>query len=199
MDSHVLTILAIIICGTLLLNLYTAIRMYQTVGRMRRDTARAERLADDVKHEWDSFNRNQTELLRRRFEELEQLAKRVEEDTDRRVRNFEELVTRTREELQTLERYIRDVFEVELKSVFDSFDSTVGTVLTEMKDQLLRGLDRVEKVQALVDSRIAAHAKIMDGRDEVLRLTEGAVRPETAGSTPAKELGEASPGPERGA
>jgi len=175
------TILFVAVFLSLFLNVFMAVRLYQTLGHIRRDSARAARIAEELRHEWDSFNRNQIEFTRRRFAEVEELAQRLEENTERRVRNLEELARRNREEVHVLQRFLHEVFEVELRSVFDSFDSTVGSILAEMREQLQRGVERVDRVQALVESRVATQQKMTKVKDELHRLLAGAPLPEKAG------------------
>ena len=147
--------------------------LLRRVNGMRHSSTRAERLAEDMRREWDSFNRNQSERIRQEFQAFEERAGKLEENTERRIRDFEELVTRTREELRSLENYLREVFEVEMKNLFDSFDTTVGSVLTEMKGELLRGVDRLEHIQTVIDGRLKAQKRMIEGREEVVGLTPG--------------------------
>lgn len=159
------------VVGALVFALFVIFYLLRRVNGMRHSGSRAERLAEDMRREWDSFNRNQSERIRQEFQAFEERAGKLEESTERRIRDFEELVTRTREELRSLENYLRDVFEVEMKNLFDSFDTTVGSVLTEMKDELLRGVDRLEHIQSVIDGRMEAQKRMIEGREEVVGLT----------------------------
>jgi len=159
------------VVGALVFALFVILYLLRRVNGMRHSSMRAERLVEDMRREWDSFNRNQSERIRQEFQAFEERAGKLEESTERRIRDFEELVTRTREEVRSLESYLRDVFEVEMKNLFDSFDTTVGSVLTEMKDELLRGVDRLEHIQSVIDGRMEAQKRMIEGREEVVGLT----------------------------
>jgi hypothetical protein len=165
---------ALIVCviASIALSAYLAIRMFRTLGSIRKESARAQSLVENLKHEWDSFNRNQSEQLRQRFQDFEDLARRLEDGTERRVTGVEELGRRTREDLQSLQHYIHEVLEVQLKGIFDSFDSTVDGVLGEMREQLVKGVDRIDRVKAMVDNRAMVQTKLIEGQQKVKELAE---------------------------
>jgi hypothetical protein len=166
-------IILFVIAGVnLAVSAFIAVRMYQTLGAVRRESSRAQSLGENIKHEWDSFNRNQSEQFRQRLQEFEDIARRLEESTERRVLAVEELGRHNRTDIQSLQKYVRDVLEVELKSIFDSFDGTMDNMLLEMKDQLVRGVDRIDKLKFMVDSRIAAQQKLIETQGELKRLAE---------------------------
>jgi len=174
--------------AALILVLFMGLRLFGAVGRVRRESKRAAETARRVQSEWETFNRDQSEAIRQKLVEVDERATTLEQRTAGRIQEFESMVAQTRREIERLENYLRDVFEVELKNAFDSFDSTVSNVLGEMKNELMRGVDRIEEIQALVEGRNAVEGRLADSHDAVGSLTGGDLEVEPA---PAPEEGEA--------
>ena len=166
-----LEVLFVAVVGTLALTLFVGFRLFNVVGKVRRESKRADDIARQIQEEWEAFNRNQSESIRRKLTDVDQRAATLEEKTAGRIHEFEALVEGTRRQVQRLEEYLRDVFEVELKNTFDAFDSTVTGVLAEMKNELMRGVDRIEEIQSMVESRDAVEGRLADSRDAVQSLT----------------------------
>lgn len=165
----------IAILGNLALVVYVAFWVMRTIDEIRAESRRAAEIAEKLRAEWDEFNRAQRSQIAEKLTEVEGRAKNLEEDTGSRLQEFENGVRDTRLELQRLERYLRDVFEVELKNVFDSFDHTTRSVLEEMRTQLLNGVERIDEIRNLVEGRDAVEGRLVEGRVAVQGLTEGAV------------------------
>ena len=171
--NNVLVWLTIGNIATLILLLYVGTRLFAAVGRVRRESRRADDTARRMQGEWEEYNKGQSEAIRQKLSEVDERATTLEENTAGRIEEFEGLVGRTRSEIERLEHYLRDVFEVELKNVFDSFDSTVSGVLGEMKGELMRGVDRIEEIQTMMEGRDAVEGSLADSRDAVRSLTSG--------------------------
>jgi hypothetical protein len=146
--------------------LYIGIRLFMQLGRIRKESKRSFEVAERVGGEWQEFSGHETEARQRLADRVD----RFEGATKDRVDRFEKIASGTRERLIKLEQYLKEFFEVELKTVFDSFDKTVSSILEQMKAELLRGLERIEDIQAFVDSKSFAQDRILDGEGSVYRL-----------------------------
>jgi len=137
---------------------------------------KVERFQNETQAEWEGFSNR---------------AEAFQQTTSDRVKEMERLAERTNEQIDRLEEYIRDFFDSELKSVFRSFDKTVGSVLGEMKSELLRGIKRIDEIQAVVDSKSLAQDRVSEGEQGARRfLTETtgkAVEEEAQATSPAEE------------
>jgi len=100
-------------------------------------------------------------------------------------------VARLDERGDAIETYIRDVLQEKLDKAFKAFDGTVGSVLGEMKDELLRGVSRIEQMESVVTSRAKTHERLLDVAAETpeVVLEEGQAQPE------AEEVGEEADAP----
>ena len=165
--------------------LYVGLRVYMVLGRIRKESSKSFEIATRLQEDWEKFSGRQDDLQRSLIERYE----RFEVSTRDRVDKFEKVASNTRERLLKLEQYLKEFFEVELKSVFDSFDKTVSSILEEMKSELLRGIERIEDIQAFVDSKSFAHARMLEGEGSVYRLladTSGQERESSEEALPAE-------------
>jgi hypothetical protein len=162
MPPYVL-ILAIL---ALAISIATLIGVFMLLSGIRRQSKKSYEVASRVMEDWEKFSAREADERQRLAERFA----RFESATSDRVEQFEKVATGTRERLIKLEQYLKEFFEVELKSVFDSFDKTVSSILEEMKSELLRGIDRIEDIQAFVDSKSMAQDRILDGEGSVYRL-----------------------------
>ena len=58
-------------------------------------------------------------------------------------------------------------FQVELGSVLNSFDNSVGAVLHQMKSEMQIGISRVESIEGMVRSRQAAGRSLLGAADQL--------------------------------
>lgn len=165
-------ILVVVVCANLAITIYVGFRVFRALGRVREESRQADELARTVQAEWELFNRNQTEKIHLKLTEVEQRAGTLEERIQSRINEVERQARDTRIEVERVERYIREVFEVELKNMFDSFDTTVNGVLDEMKRELLRGVDRIEEIQAIIEGRDVVEGRLTEGRAMIQGLTD---------------------------
>jgi hypothetical protein len=163
MPSYVVPILAI---AALVLSIATTISVFMLLSNIRRQSKKSYEVASRVLEDWEKFSAREADERQRLAERFA----RFESATGDRVEQCEKVATGTRERLIKLEQYLKEFFEVELKSVFDSFDKTVSSILEEMKSELLRGIERIEDIQAFVDSKSMAQDRILDGEGSVYRL-----------------------------
>jgi len=150
----------------LAISIYTAVRFFRVVGAIREESKKSYEVANRLDSEYEILAGRVAENRRRIGERFDELEAELRVIADR----AEKTANGTRDRLIRLEKYLKDFFEIELKSVFDSFDKTVASVLEEMKAELLRGVDRIEEIQAVVESRSFAQERIMDGEDSVYRM-----------------------------
>lgn len=188
-------VLFVMVIAALVISLYTGFRLFLLLERTRRESSRSFEIALRMQEDWERFTEKEKENRRRFTERFE----RFEEDVRDRVDRFEKVAAGTRERLIKLEQYLKEFFEVELKAVFNSFDKTVASILEEMKAELLRGVERIEDIQAVVDSKSYAQDRILDGEGSVYRMI--ADTGEEAGhaveAPPAKEPPTPAPEPSR--
>ena len=154
------------VIASLVISLCTGLRLFMLLGRIRRESGKSFEIATRLQEDWEAFAAKEGENRQRLSDRFE----RFESATRDRVERFEKLASGTRERLIKLEQYLKEFFEVELKAVFDSFDKTVVSILDEMKSELLRGVERIEDIQAVVDSKSFAQDRILDGEGSVYRL-----------------------------
>jgi len=190
-------ILVVMVCAALVISLYTGLRLFTLLGRIRKESSKSFQVASQIQEAWEEFSRRQDQerqRLSQRFEDFERA-------TADRVERFEKVAAGTRERLIKLEEYLKQFFEVELKSVFDSFDKTVASILDEMKAELLRGVERIEEIKAVVDSRSLAQDRILDGEGSVYRLlaetAEAARSAESGGADQEADAGQPDSPPMR--
>jgi len=193
--ENLVWLLAIVAFCALGIAVYTWIRLL----RARRESAQSYETALRLSEDWEKFSAEEKENLKR----LTDRVQRFETDTRDRVEEFERIASGTRERLIKLERYLKEFFEVELKTVFESFDKTVASILEEMKVELLRGVERIEEIQAVVDSKSYAKDRILDGQGSVYKLiadkdekkpaAEDAEEPAASAPTEADEPAEEAP------
>jgi len=172
----------ILAIAALVISIATAIAVFAILSSIRRQSKKSYEVASRVMEDWEKFSTREADERQRLAERFA----RFESATSDRVEQFEKVATGTRERLIKLEQYLKEFFEVELKSVFDSFDKTVSSILEEMKSELLRGIERIEDIQAFVDSKSMAQDRILDGEGSVYRMLNDTAtkQPDPAGSAP---------------
>lgn len=168
--------------AALAISIITAAGVFVILSSIRRQSKKSYEVASRVMEDWEKFSAREADERQRLGERFA----RFESATSDRVEQFEKVAVGTRERLIKLEQYLKEFFEVELKSVFDSFDKTVSSILEEMKSELLRGIERIEDIQAFVDSKSMAQDRILDGEGSVYRMLSDSKtkQPNAAGSAP---------------
>ena len=150
----------------LVVAIYFGIRLFMLLDRIRDESRTGKETAERIQRDYE-------QRCAREGEERQRTANRIEKTNDAlrgRVDHFETVATSTRERLIKLEQYLKEFFEIELRSVFESFDKTVASILEEMKAELLRGVDRIEDIQAVVDSKSLAQDRVLDGEGSMYRM-----------------------------
>ena len=188
LDESLIPILIVSGPAAFVIALYTGFRVFFILKRIREESRKSFEIGQRIEREYEEKRRHEEEERRRlmsRFDELES-------DLTQRVDEAQKVATGTRDRLIKLEKYLKDFFEVELKSVFDSFDKTVASILGEMKAELLRGVDRIEEIQAVVESKSFAQERILEGEGSVYRMISDTNTPQP--SDGAESAGEADQG-----
>ena len=171
----------ILAIAALVVSIATAVALFLILGGVRRQSKKSYEVASRVMEDWEKFSAREAVERQRLAERFAQF----ESATRDRVEQFEKVATGTRERLVKLEQYLKEFFEVELKTVFESFDKTVSSILEEMKSELLRGIERIEDIQAFVDSKSMAQDRILDGGSLYRMLPDTDTKaPAAEGSTP---------------
>jgi len=170
-------IVLLTLCGPAALAavLYIWFRVFVILKQIREDSKKGAEIAERIQRDYEEKCVREDEERQRMINRMEQLDSALRA----RVDHFEMVATGTRERLIKLEQYLKEFFEVELKSVFESFDKTVASILEEMKAELLRGVDRIEEIQAVVDSKSMAQERILDGEGSVYRMISDSDTTET--------------------
>lgn len=175
----------VLIIATLVISLGTAVTVVMMLSGIRRQSKKSYEVASRVMEDWEKFSAREADERQRLAERFA----RFESMTSERVEQCEKVATGTRERLIKLEEYLKEFFEVELKSVFDSFDKTVSSILEEMKSELLRGIERIEDIQQFVDSKSNAQERILDGEGSVYRLLADTTTKQGESAAPSQEAG----------
>jgi hypothetical protein len=175
----------ILAIAALVISIGTAVALFWILSSIRRQSKKSYEVASRVMEDWEKFSAREADERQRLAERFA----RFESATSDRVEQFEKVATGTRERLIKLEQYLKEFFEVELKSVFDSFDKTVSSILEEMKSELLRGIERIEDIQAFVDSKSMAQDRILDGKGSVYQMLADTTTKGSDAAAPAPEAG----------
>lgn len=162
MDKWIL-VLAVI---SLLVSTGTLGFLFTILYHIRERSDKSFEIASQLKQQWEAFAAEEAQARR----QLAESYAAFETGTRERVDRAESVANAARDRLIKLEQYLKEFFEVELKTVFESFDRTVASILDEMKAELLRGVERIEDIQAVVDSKSFAQDRILDGEGSVYRL-----------------------------
>lgn len=183
-DTLATLMVVFIVCGpaALVLAVIMGFRMAASLGKIRKQARRGHDIAARVEGEYERLLAREEEHRRR----LDERFRTLETDLRERMERCERVANGTRERLVQLETYLKEFFEVELKSVFESFDRTVTSILEEMKSELLRGVDRIEEIQAVVDSKTFAQDRILEGEGSVYRMISDTGTGGKAGETGAE-------------
>ncbi len=186
-SPNILLMVIVLSFASAILVLYFGFRLFLTIGKIRRESKRSAEQAARNHEEWQEFRGKQDQALGEARQKLTNDIHRVADRSREKIAEFEESVGATEEHLEKLERYLREFFEVEMKNIFDSFDSTVSTVLSEMREQLLRGLKNIDEIQSVVESRVQAQDRVLEGAFTAERLLEGKEPEEPAEAFEAEE------------
>ncbi len=117
----------------------------------------------------------QAQELANRAEAIEQQAAGVDgklnglteelSKTDRDLRALEIDAGQIRQDIDAVDAYVKDTLQARLDAAMQAFDGTVTGVLGEMKGELLRGVNRIEEMEAVVSGRSAAHNRLLGEPD----------------------------------
>jgi len=78
-----------------------------------------------------------------------------------RVQEVEERIPNLYDRMEEFRNMLSRIFRSELGAVLDSFDSSVGSVLEQMKAELHMGISRIEAIESMVHSRKRAQQALL--------------------------------------
>lgn len=186
----VLAILAV--CVSVAMALVTGV----VLKRYREGVQAGEKTLQGVRSEWESFSSQSRQASNQLSERLEQVeaeaGDRIERldqatsdlerrlalfhdnavDTRERLNRVNDLLAETQGQLERFEQYTKDFLERELSQSFTRFDQTVGTVLGEMKNELLRGVERIDHIQSVVENKADAENRLFASDSGIRMLGE---------------------------
>lgn len=96
---------------------------------------------------------------------------RQADEADHAVRDVQARLTALGDSLGALDTFVRDTLDNRLDSAMRAFNGTVTGVLGEMKGELLRGVGRIEEMEAVVAGRVQAQKRLVEGPDAALQHT----------------------------
>ena len=103
---------------------------------------------------------------------MQQRLDAAERDIEGKMRELSETLERQNGRLDELRHYLQEVFQRDLHGAMESFDRTVTTVLGEMKEELLDGVKRIERIENAVANRRELGENLVADSEEARRLLE---------------------------
>lgn len=105
------------------------------------------------------------------------LSQRIRAESSKSALDMAEASKKKSEEvgkkIDDLNVYLRDVFSKEFGGAMESFDSTVSSVLEEMKSELSQSVSNIERIESAVNSRRTIDMRIEEGSDKAQALLDG--------------------------
>ena len=181
----IVMVVAIVALGLSAINLLALLLAGRRTGKVEQKNAENEQRIGRISEEWDDFAASGEEARRAMDARMAETSGHVDRMRERlvfvddRLVRCEETAAETRERLIRFETYTRNFLEKEMRSAFDSFDRTVGSVLGEMKAELLRGVERIEDLQSVVTGKNAAQDRMLGSGAGALLLGEAPDEVET--------------------
>lgn len=74
--------------------------------------------------------------------------------------------------IDNLDDYIRDSFSRDFNSAMKSFDDTTSSVLHQMKDEMLQGIQRIEQIETSVSKKKTLEERVQSGQEEIKRIAQ---------------------------
>ncbi len=104
------------------------------------------------------------------------------------VRALQNNLNHISDRMDALEDYVKATFEAKLDAAFKALDGTVAGVLGEMKGELLRGVQRIEEIESLVETRQKAEQRLLGAQTDAPGLEEPNAREEDEAAAEAEEV-----------
>jgi len=104
------------------------------------------------------------------------LSQRITKESSKSALDMAEASKKKSEEvgkkIDNLNVYLRDVFRKEFGGAMESFDSTVSSVLQEMKNELSQSISNIERIESSVKSRKTIDMRIEEGGEKARALLD---------------------------
>ena len=162
----------------------------RAAARVRAESKAAAETVERLKNYVESFDQNVSAKIQQtitpvqdRIEQGEREMAGFKAEMGSIENNLAEVhkgLERAVQRFEHFEEYFRSVFEKELRFAFRAFDETMGGVLKEMKGELLRGINRIDQIQSVVNSRSRAQAQLVSSEEEARRLLKSSSEPTAA-------------------
>lgn len=120
-----------------------------------------------IREEMDKNRRTQSNALEeydKTFEQFENRIKIVREKSERSidtVQSVQENLQSLSKKIDLFEENLQKIYKSELKKSFKLFDYTVSSVLSEMKTELKRGVNRIEEIEEVVHGKEQLQKKLL--------------------------------------
>ena len=72
--------------------------------------------------------------------------------------------------MDNLDTYIREQFSKDFNGAMKSFDDTATSVLGQMKDELIQGVQRIDQIQTAVSKKTLLEERVNQGQQDVRNL-----------------------------
>lgn len=135
--------------------------------RRKRRQAAAEKMqewAGELDRQLKKIYQRQVRLVKFTKSRAREIRQEMEERLDQyggRLGTVEDRIPNLYENLDEFRESLARVFESELGAVMHSFDSSVDSVLYQMKEQLQAGINNIEGIEEMVRSRRKAETKLI--------------------------------------
>ena len=129
--------------------------------------------AEEIKQELQRLRERQMKLAKYTKGKVDKCSRETEERIDqfgRRLGNVEDRIPNLYDHMDEFRESLSQIFESELGSVMRSFDTSVDSVLQQMKDQLQTGVKNIEGIERMVRGRRKVETKLLgpsDAEEEV--------------------------------
>mgnify|MGYP006281775409 CR=1 FL=1 len=149
------------------------VALYLFVSQLRRARlARASNAiredAQEIKDELQRLRQRQMRLAKYTKGKVDKCTSETEDRIDkfgRRLAHVEDRIPNLYDHMDEFRETLSQIFESELGSVMRSFDTSVDSVLQQMKDQLQTGVKNIEGIERMVRGRRKVETKLLGPSD----------------------------------
>lgn len=103
------------------------------------------------------------------------------------TREIEARVSEALSRIGRIEATIRDVVAGEAKGAFQFFDKAAMSILSEMKNELVKGVGRIQAIESLVTGKTEAEERLLGGEEIMGALLASGAQPEAVAATRDEE------------
>lgn len=156
-----------IVYGGAIVALYLFVSQLRRARLMRASDAIQED-AQEIKDELQRLRERQMRLAKYTKGKVDKCTRETEERIDqfgRRLGHVEDRIPNLYDHMDEFRETLSQIFESELGSVMRSFDTSVDSVLQQMKDQLQTGVKNIEGIERMVRGRRKVETKLLGPSD----------------------------------